>query len=168
MYLGGNGFYWKIALSPEKAGVIEIRRAEGGIRAWAAEVGEYYNAFDGEYGGLWRRNGRPPQKLAGVGFTAQGNFNGSYYRVLPEARDPRAAWMLDGIERRIDRRFRSCRATARPDSSSTAPTSGSARRAHAIVIARVGGPPAGCALGAGAGGAAHPPDDDRPASRRRS
>ncbi len=98
MYLGGNGFYWKIALSPEKDGLIEIRRAEGGIRAWAAEVGEYYNAFDGEYGGMWRRNGRPPQKLAGVGFTAQGNFVGSYYRVLPEARDPRVAWMLAGIE----------------------------------------------------------------------
>lgn len=97
MYLGGNGFYWKIALSPDKAGLIEIRRAEGGIRAWAAEVGEYYNAFDGEYGGMWRRNARPPQKLAGVGFTAQGNFVGSYYRVLPEARDPRVAWMFDGI-----------------------------------------------------------------------
>lgn len=98
MYLGGNGFYWKIALSPETDGLVEIRRAEGGIRAWAAEVGEYYNAFDGEYGGMWRRNGRPPQKLAGVGFTAQGNFTGSYYRVLPEASDPRVAWMLAGIK----------------------------------------------------------------------
>ena len=39
MYLGGNGFYWKIALSPEQDGVVEIRRAEGGIRAWAAEPG---------------------------------------------------------------------------------------------------------------------------------
>ena len=98
MYLGGNGFYWKIALSPDKPGVIEIRRAEGGIRAWAAEPGEYYNQFDGEYGGLWRRNGRPPQKLVGVGFTAQGNFVGSHYRIRPEARaDPRTAWMFDGI-----------------------------------------------------------------------
>ena len=96
-YLGGNGFYWKIALSPEKSGVIEIRRGEGGIRAWAADPGEYYNQFDGQYGGLWRRNGRPPQKLAGVGFTAQGNFVGSYYRVLPEAKGARAAWMFDGI-----------------------------------------------------------------------
>lgn len=96
-YLGGNGFYWKIALSKEKPGLIEIRRAEGGIRAWAAEVGEYYNQLDGEYGGLWRRNGRPPQKLAGVGFTAQGNFVGSYYRILEEGRDPRTAWMLEGI-----------------------------------------------------------------------
>jgi N,N-dimethylformamidase len=96
-YLGGNGFYWKIALNPEKLGVIEIRRGEGGIRAWAAEVGEYYNAFDGQYGGLWRRNGRAPQKLVGVGFSAQGNFVGSHYRLRPEAKDPRVAWMFEGI-----------------------------------------------------------------------
>ena len=96
-YLGGNGFYWKVALSPEKRGVIEIRRGEGGIRAWAAEPGEYYNQFDGEYGGLWRRNGRPPQNLCGVGFTAQGHYLGSYYRKRPEAGDPRVAWMFEGI-----------------------------------------------------------------------
>ena len=97
-YLGGNGFYWKVALSPERRGVIEIRRGEGGIRAWAAEPGEYYNQFDGEYGGLWRRNGRPPQNLSGVGFTAQGHYLGSYYRKRPEAGDPRVAWMFDGID----------------------------------------------------------------------
>ena len=97
-YMGGNGFYWKVALSPEKRGVIEIRRGEGGIRAWAAEPGEYYNQFDGEYGGLWRRNGRPPQNLSGVGFTAQGHYLGSYYRKRPEAGDARVAWMFEGIE----------------------------------------------------------------------
>ena len=98
MYLGGNGFYWKIALDPEKPGVIEIRRAEGGIRAWAAEPGEYYNQFDGEYGGLWRRNARPPQHLCGVGFSAQGNFVGSHYVIGDEARASRAGWMLAGID----------------------------------------------------------------------
>jgi N,N-dimethylformamidase len=97
MYLGGNGFYWKVARHKSAPAAIEIRRGEGGIRAWAAEAGEYYNAFDGEYGGLWRRNGRPPQRLGGVGFTAQGNFVGSYYRVKPEARESRAAWILSGI-----------------------------------------------------------------------
>jgi N,N-dimethylformamidase len=97
MYLGGNGFYWKVARHSGAPGAIEIRRGEGGIRAWAAEAGEYYNAFDGEYGGLWRRNGRPPQRLAGVGFTAQGNFVGSHYRQLPDARTSRASWILDGI-----------------------------------------------------------------------
>ncbi|MGR3984239.1 MAG: N,N-dimethylformamidase large subunit [Gammaproteobacteria bacterium] len=98
LYLGGNGFYWRIALHPEDNGAIEIRRAEGGIRAWAAEPGEYYQAFDGNYGGLWRRNGRPPQQLAGVGFSAQGTFLGSYYRRRPETfTDPDIAWIFEGI-----------------------------------------------------------------------
>ena len=60
MYLGGNGFYWRVALSDKVPGAIEIRRTEGGIRTWAAEPGEYYHAFDGAYGGLWRRSDRPP------------------------------------------------------------------------------------------------------------
>ena len=80
IYLGGNGFYWKVCLHNENNKIIEIRRAEDGIRAWASEPGEYYNAFDGSYGGLWRRNGIPPQKLTGVGFSAQGQFTGSYYK----------------------------------------------------------------------------------------
>ena len=101
-YLGGNGFYWKIALAKAQPGLLEIRRAEGGIRAWAAEAGEYYNQLDGEYGGLWRRNGRPPQELVGVGFTAQGAFAGSYYRLTPGVRqDPRVAWMFAGIDQEL-------------------------------------------------------------------
>ena len=97
-YLGGNGFYWRIATSADVPGVIEVRRAEGGIRTWDAQVGEYYHALDGAYGGLWRRNGRPPQQLVGVGFSAQGLFEGSYYRRQPGADDPRAAWILAGVE----------------------------------------------------------------------
>ena len=97
MYLGGNGFYWRVALHPEKEGVIEIRRGEDGIRAWAAEPGEYYNAFDGEYGGLWRRNGRPPQLLCGVGFSSQGKFQGTYYRRMPGADRPETSWIFEGV-----------------------------------------------------------------------
>ncbi len=101
MYLGGNGFYWRVALHDDVPGAVEIRRAEGGIRAWAAEPGEYYNAFDGQYGGLWRRNDRPPQRLAGVGFSGQGQFVGSYYMREPGADDPRAAWIFEGVPDRI-------------------------------------------------------------------
>ncbi len=97
VYLGGNGFYWKVALHKDEPGVIEIRRGEGGIRAWAAEPGEYYNAFDGEYGGLWRRNGRPPQAIAGLGFSAQGTFVGSYYKRTKESFDPKFKWIFGGI-----------------------------------------------------------------------
>ncbi|MBT4487064.1 MAG: N,N-dimethylformamidase large subunit [Rhodospirillaceae bacterium] len=101
MYLGGNGFYWRIALHESEAGTLEIRRGEGGIRAWAAEPGEYFNAFDGTYGGLWRRNGRAPQSIAGLGFTAQGNFTASYYRRLEASQKPEFAWMFEGIDDEI-------------------------------------------------------------------
>lgn len=101
VYLGGNGFYWKVARQKQRPGVIELRRAEGGIRAWAAEPGEYYHQFDGSMGGLWRRNGRPPQMLAGIGFSGQGLFEGSYYRRMPGADDPRTAWIMEGVEGEI-------------------------------------------------------------------
>jgi N,N-dimethylformamidase len=97
MYLGGNGFYWRVGTHPGVPGALEVRRAEGGIRAWAAEPGEYFMSLDGHYGGLWRRNGRPPQKLCGVGFTSQGPFEGSYYRRLPASRDARVSWIFDGV-----------------------------------------------------------------------
>jgi N,N-dimethylformamidase len=99
MYLGGNGFYWRIAIHEEQPGTLEIRRGEGGIRAWASEPGEYYNAFDGSYGGLWRRSARPPQQLVGIGFSAQGIFFGSYYdRVTGTHTPPSSEWIFAGIE----------------------------------------------------------------------
>ncbi|MEP4198374.1 MAG: N,N-dimethylformamidase beta subunit family domain-containing protein [Aliishimia sp.] len=96
MYLGGNGFYWRIAMHEDQNGMLEIRRAEDGIRAWAAEPGEYYNAFDGTYGGLWRRNGRAPQDLVGVGFAAQGEFFGDPYRRA--CAEGGFDWVFEGID----------------------------------------------------------------------
>ena len=99
MYLGGNGFYWRIAVHDSEPGALEIRRGETGIRAWASEPGEYYNAFDGAYGGLWRRSARPPQQLAGIGFSAQGNFFGSYYQRRTGADTPPCnEWIFAGID----------------------------------------------------------------------
>ncbi|MEC9265683.1 MAG: N,N-dimethylformamidase beta subunit family domain-containing protein [Pseudomonadota bacterium] len=97
-YLGGNGFYWRIAVSETIPGIAEVRRAEGGIRTWAAEPGEYYHALDGQYGGLWRRIGRPPQALTGVGFSAQGTFLGSHYRRLEASYNPEVRWIFDGVD----------------------------------------------------------------------
>ena len=97
-YLGGNGFYWRIAVSEAVPDVIEVRRAEGGLRTWAAAPGEGHHMLDGLYGGLWRRNGRPPQALVGVGFSAQGTFLGSWYRRAPASHEPRHAWLFAGVE----------------------------------------------------------------------
>ena len=95
-YLGGNGFYWRIAIHKENKNILEIRRPEGGIRAWASEPGEAYNSFDGAYGGLWRRSGRAPQELVGVGFTAQGNFYGHPYKR--KCFDSKFDWVFEGIK----------------------------------------------------------------------
>ncbi len=98
MYTGGNGFYWRIAFDPADPAVIEVRRAEDGTRSWIAEPGEYYHAFTGEYGGLWRRLGRPPNHVAGVGFAAQGFDGGTWYRLREGALDPRVAFLMEGVE----------------------------------------------------------------------
>ncbi len=96
-YAGANGFYWRIALSHQWPAALELRRAEDGTRTWEARPGEYHHAWTGELGGLWRRIGRPPNRLVGTGFCAQGFLDGRPYRLLPAARDPRAAWIFDGV-----------------------------------------------------------------------
>ncbi|HZT20366.1 MAG TPA: N,N-dimethylformamidase beta subunit family domain-containing protein [Dongiaceae bacterium] len=101
MYLGANGWYWRVAFHRDLPGVIEVRRAEDGIRTWIAEPGEYYHSFTGEYGGLWRRIGRPPNLICGVGFIAQGFDVSSYYRRAPDADDPRASFIFEGVPEEI-------------------------------------------------------------------
>lgn len=101
MYLGGNGFYWRTAFAPDKPHMIEVRRAETGARYWGTDAGEGYHSYTGEYGGLWRRLGRPPQELVGIGTVATGFDFSSYYRRRPEAADPRVAFIFDGIEDEI-------------------------------------------------------------------
>ena len=98
MYLGGNGFYWKVAVHQDGPWALEVRRAEGGIRLWATEPGESYHSFDGTYGGLWRRLGRPPQSIVGVGFSTQGDYAGFPYTFGPGILDPRVAFLREGME----------------------------------------------------------------------
>ncbi|MDY7104554.1 MAG: DUF6605 domain-containing protein, partial [Actinomycetota bacterium] len=98
MYLGGNGFYWRVAFAADRPGVMEVRRAEDGTRAWIAEPGESYHELGGEYGGLWRRLGRAPNALVGVGFAAQGFDRAAPFRRTPASYEPRVSWMFDGVE----------------------------------------------------------------------
>ena len=98
LYLGGNGFYWKVVPHHEGPWSFELRRAEGGIRLWETLPGESYHAHDGSYGGLWRRLGRPPQQLVGVGFSTQGEYLGFPYTFLDGILDPRVDFMRVGLE----------------------------------------------------------------------
>jgi N,N-dimethylformamidase len=50
IYLGGNGFYWKVVPHHDGPWSLELRRAEGGIRLWETLPGESYHGHDGSYG----------------------------------------------------------------------------------------------------------------------
>ena len=96
MYLGGNGFYWVTAMDGDEHHTVEVRRW-GGTQAWGADPGEYHLSTTGEVGGLWRARARPPQKLVGIGFTAQGPGRAAPYRRQPGSFDPRAVFIFEGI-----------------------------------------------------------------------
>jgi N,N-dimethylformamidase len=145
MYLGGNGFYWKLGINREQPGLLEIRRAETGMRAWAAEPGEYFNALDGGYGGLWLRNGRPPQRLVGVGFSGEGPFWGKPYERAAGADDPRASFIFDGVNDNVLGDFGlSGGGAAGFEMDRAEPLRGTP--GHALVLATAGDYPAGFML----------------------
>lgn len=96
MYMGGNGFYWVTTINEGRPHIVEVRRW-GGTQAWTSEPGEYYHSSTGELGGLWRNRGRAPQKMFGVGFTAQGHGPNRPYKRLPDSFDPRASFIFAGV-----------------------------------------------------------------------
>jgi N,N-dimethylformamidase len=99
IYMGGNGFYWRVSTLPDAPHVMELRRAENGIRMWIEPEGQYHHQSDGEMGGLWRRLGRPPNRLVGVGYSAQADNERTskpYVRTR-EAEDPRVSFLFEGV-----------------------------------------------------------------------
>lgn len=98
MYLGANGFYWIANWHPQKKHLMEVRKAEYGSRAWQAAPGEYYLQTNGERSGLWRGRARTPQKVFGTGFAAEGFDESTYFVQMPDARDPRADFIMEGID----------------------------------------------------------------------
>ncbi len=98
MYLGGNGFYWVISVDPQRPEIIELRRGERGTGLWRSATGEYYHQTTGEQGGIWRDRNRAPQALVGTGFAADGIGPARPYTRMEGAANPRAAFVLDGVD----------------------------------------------------------------------
>ena len=101
MYLGGNGFYWVTGMDDVRPYMIEVRRGYAGTRCWESEPGEVNLGLTGEPGGLWRFRGRFPQKMTGVGFTAQGWGSAVPYERSVGAADDRASWIFEGVSDRL-------------------------------------------------------------------
>jgi N,N-dimethylformamidase len=98
IYLGGNGYYCSVAFRDDEPWVLECRKFGEGWKAWEARPGEHYMASSGEKGAAWRGRGRPPQKVAGVGFVGEGFATAMPFRRMPDSYDPSLAWVTEGIE----------------------------------------------------------------------
>lgn len=134
IYLGGNGFYWRVSTLPDAPHIMEVRRAENGIRMWAEEPGQYHHQSDGQLGGLWRRIGCPPNRLTGVGYSGQGDETDSApYRKTDAAGDLRARFLFEGIEADVFGENRGLVAAAGYEIDRFDPRLGSP--AHALVVA---------------------------------
>lgn len=97
IYAGGNGYYWVSGLREGAPEIMEVRKLDTGSRAWQAEAGEGYLASTGERSGLWRSRGRAPQKIVGIGFTAEGMDHSTHFERMPDSFHKRVDWMFEGI-----------------------------------------------------------------------
>ncbi|WP_119273816.1 N,N-dimethylformamidase beta subunit family domain-containing protein [Taklimakanibacter deserti] len=98
IYMGGNGYYWNVAFRDDEPWIMEVRKLDSGMRAWSARPGEHYLATTGQKSGLWKNLGRPPQKLVGIGFIAEGFETSRPYRRMPDSYHRQVSWIMKGIE----------------------------------------------------------------------
>ena len=87
MYVGGNGFFWSVAMIPGFPAALEGRSYH--------HISERY-LISGDRGGLMVETGRPSGPIIGVEISAMIWNGASPYRKLPAASDPRASWIFDG------------------------------------------------------------------------
>ncbi len=102
MYLGGNGFVHCVAFHPEQPGLLERRWVHGAPRSASLPgPGEAYYHFTGEFGGRWRRLGRPESRLTGLDFCTSGFDTGAPYRRSAESFEPSVSWVFDGVAEEV-------------------------------------------------------------------
>jgi N,N-dimethylformamidase len=101
VYAGANGYYCSVAFRDDQPWIMECRKLGEGWKAWAAQPGEYYMATNGQKGGPWKTQGRPVQKLMGVGFISEGFESCEPYRRMPDSYHRTVSWITDGVEGEI-------------------------------------------------------------------
>jgi N,N-dimethylformamidase len=97
LYLGGNGLNGTVAIDPERPHVIELRRTETQGLVWQALPGEHH-LTTGDFGGDWRRRGRPEHRTLGVGLRAWGEGPATAYARPADDEDPAAEIVFAGLD----------------------------------------------------------------------
>jgi N,N-dimethylformamidase len=105
LYLGGNGLFWVTSIDRERPWLAEVRKSGDWYDWWAIpEEGQLQHSTSLEPGGLWLRRARPPRRLLGVEMAAncfveaKGRWG---FRRLPASREPRYAWVFDGVDEEV-------------------------------------------------------------------
>lgn len=97
MYLGGNGLFGVATLDDAHPHRVELRRW-GAPWPFECPPGERFHAMTGEQGGTWRNRGRAPNTSVGIGTSAAGFDTAVPYRRMEGGKDPRFAWVFEGID----------------------------------------------------------------------
>ena len=101
IYLGANGFHCSVAFRDDEPSVMECRKFGPAWKTWQARPGELYMATTGQKGGAWREQGRPPQKLVGVGLISEGFGKSQFYRRMPDSNHRTVSWISKGVDGEI-------------------------------------------------------------------
>ena len=96
MYLGGNGLYWVTSVHPDHPHLLEVRRGSASQTS-AAPAGEGSHVFDPQPGGTWGVNGRPPDRLVGVGFSGFGWDQAIAYERTELSYTDDYSWVFEGV-----------------------------------------------------------------------
>lgn len=102
MYMGGNGFFWSTAAHKELPGLFEVRKIvlQTQTPFWIHQ--ESFNEFDGSHGSLWSFAGRPSASITGLQFDSVTLASRSKpYKRTKASKDPRAAFVFDGIDNEL-------------------------------------------------------------------
>jgi N,N-dimethylformamidase len=97
IYMGAAGFDTAVAFRDDEAWIMEVRRFAPAWKTWEARPGEYYMATNGQKGGSWRSQNRPPQKIVGAGYVADGFGTSEFYRRMPDSYHRTVSWITKGI-----------------------------------------------------------------------
>ena len=99
MYLGGNGFYWRVALSRQRAGRHRGAAHRGRHPHLAGRARRVLSRLRRRLRrAVAAQSDRPPNVLCGIGFSSQGTFVGDSYRQAPASRDNHHAWVFEGVK----------------------------------------------------------------------
>lgn len=106
IYLGGNGFYMRVAFSEAVPGVMEMRRvAQSLVGLWNEPPGEHYFSLTGELGGLWQNLHLPPQVSVGVGFANLLIGTSLCFEPTEAAASSRANFIFAGVDGAVHNDF---------------------------------------------------------------